>query len=457
MIRTFTASRGVSAPGLVLALAAGALAIGLAVPYQPALVAAVIAGAAAFLLSIRYPDGMSLVLLALSTISLQYLFEFEVAGLDLVSFYKLGILLLCLPAIMKYGVYGRYAWPVYALMAMVFTTYAFADLHPLLEAATPLTNFIGLAVPFVFLLIRWPRATTEKHVTLIAFMPLISVAFGALFQAGGLTTLIVNEFNGAFRLQGANIPAHLAFLAYIAFMVCVAEIKRTPERIGFYYVMMSVNLLILLLTGTRGPLVAAMLMVLVFVLDLTKQFMRGKAALIVPLAGFVTVLGTAVMLQLDNFRKRSFERTDGGMIDTSGRFEAWEFFLDGVRQSPWFGRGLGSVLVSNDGSIYAGFVVPHNEYIRFYYDGGIVGAVLLFGALFYVLRLVYTRTRDDVKPYAAAFMLGFVLYSITDNTLSTLQFIVPFCVYMNALQTNDDPEKGRLGYGENDVIRYRLR
>src|SRR5690606_26274736 len=108
-------------------------------------------------------------------------------------------------------------------------------------------------------------------------MPLISVGFGLLFQAGGLTTLLVNEFNGAMRLQGANIPAHLAFLAYIAFMVCVAEIKRSPHRIGFFYIMMSVNMLILLLTGTRGPLLAAMLMVLVFVLDLTKQFLKGKA------------------------------------------------------------------------------------------------------------------------------------------------------------------------------------
>jgi O-antigen ligase len=76
-------------------------------------------------------------------------------------------------------------------------------------------------------------------------------------------------------------------------------------------------------------------------------------------------------------------------------------------------------------------MVPHNEYIRFYYDGGIIGAVLLFAAILYVFRNVIRETAKELRLYIVALMIGFLIYSISDNTLSTLQFILPFCIYLN--------------------------
>src|SRR5690606_7745407 len=125
-----------------------------------------------------------------------------------------------------------------------------------------------------------------------------------------------------------------------------------------------------------------------------------------------------------------------------GRAEAWAFFLDGVKDSKLFGRGLGSVLVANDGSIYSGFVVPHNEYIRFYYDGGLFGACLLFMALILVFIRYGRKLAPQVRPYYLTFLLGLAIYTFTDNTLSTVQFIVPFCVYLCAL-INLSPANGR--------------
>ncbi|WP_373231288.1 O-antigen ligase family protein [Cohnella sp.] len=410
-----------------------ALVIGLAIAGEPVLAAAGVIGVTLFLFSAMSPERMSYVILITSVISIQYLVEIELMGMDMQSLYKIGILLISLPAVIRYGVYRRLSVPILAFMAMVPLTYLFADMHPLLTMSAPLKAFIGLASPFVILMIRWPRDVAELHIRLLCFLPLVSVAFGVMFEVTGVQPLFTSEFTGVLRLQGANIPAHLAFLAFIGFVVCLIEVKRSPHRMTFSYIMMAVNFLILLLTGTRGPLIAALAIILVFLFDLAKQFLKGKTALFLPLVGFIVILVVSVFLQLDNIKKRSFERETESVIDLSGRSEAWAFFIDGVKDSPWFGRGLGSVLVGNDGSLYKGFVVPHNEYIRFYFDGGIVGVTLVFASLLFVFVTLYKRLASGIKLFYIAFILGFLIYSISDNTLSTVQFILPFCAYLNAI------------------------
>jgi O-antigen ligase len=423
----------------LLFLLCGALLIGYAVPQEPMLVFVGVVGLTICLMSIIFPIGMSYVLLILSSISIQYIFEIEMMGLDLQSFYKLGLIFLSVPAMVQYGIHAKRTLPIVAITAIFFTTYLFADRHPLLTNAGPIVTYIGMTAPFILLLIKWPKSVSQMHIRLLCFLPLISVACGVLFHTMGLNPLFVTEYSGAIRLQGANIPPHLAFLAFVAFLVSMIEIKRSPHRMLFYYVMMGINFLILLLTGTRGPLVAALAVVIVFVYDLIKQFMKGKTGLIIPLFGFIAILIVSVWLQLDNFKKRSFEQQSDSTVNLSGRTEAWEFFLKGVEDSPWFGRGLGSALVSNDGTIDSSFSVPHNEYIRFYYDGGIIGAILMFGALLIVFRDVLRRVPMDIKLYMVAFIFGFFVYSISDNTISSIQFIVPFCVCLNAYANVSQP------------------
>jgi teichuronic acid biosynthesis protein TuaE len=430
-----------------------AFVIGLAIAGEPVLAAAGIIGVILFLFSAMSPERMSYVILITSVISIQYVVEIELAGMDMQSLYKIGILLISLPAIIRYGVYRRMSVPILAFMIMVPLTYLFADMHPLLTMSAPVKAFIGLASPFVLLMIRWPRHVIERHIRLLCLLPLVSVVFGFMFDITGIQPLFLPEFTGVLRLQGANIPAHLAFLAFIGFVVSMIEIKRSPHHMVFSYTMMVLNFMILILTGTRGPLIAALAIILIFVFDLFKQFLKGKIALILPLVGFVAILMGSIYLQLDNMKKRSFERETDSIIDLSGRSEAWTYFIDGVKDSPWFGRGLGAVLVGNDGSLYEGFVVPHNEYIRFYFDGGIVGVTLVFASLLFVFVALYRRLTPGIKLFYIAFIIGTLVYSISDNTLSTVQFILPFCVYLNAISHmphRTHPAKQGRGYDVQD-------
>lgn len=410
-----------------------ALLIGLAAVYQPLFALFGCSLLALLATTIHRPELIGYPVLLSTAVSINYVVVLPQGGVEILALYKLGILLLLVPCMAKNGMRLKLAHPLVALSAMLAITFAFADWHPRLTADIALKAFVGLALPFVFLTIRWSREATVRHIRMIALLPVVSVAVGALLQAAHAYSLLDVEFTGAVRVQGANIAPHLAMLAFVAIAVAFIEIKREPERAKFYYATLAVNFAILIATGTRGPLLALAAVAAVWFADTARRFLKGKAQLIVPLVCAIALVGGAGYAQWDNLMKRSYGRETATGIDLSGRAEAWEFFLDRAKDTPYTGLGLGAATVANDGTLYQGFVVPHNEYIRFYFDGGITGAALLFLSLLLVFAAVGRALAPPVRPYYAALVLGFLQYSLSDNTLSTVQFIIPFCWYLNGL------------------------
>lgn len=154
-------------------------------------------------------------------------------------------------------------------------------------------------------------------------------------------------------------------------------------------------------------MIALIPIILVYLFDQLKAFIKGRVSAIIPLILFVVAVAYMVIAQWDNYEMRSESK------GLSGRDVAWNYFIGKANEYPIFGRGLGSTLVANDGSIFSGFVVPHNEYIRFYYDGGLVGAILLFLSLLLVFRSVYFRLGGMIRLYFAGMIIGFLTYSLT--------------------------------------------
>lgn len=433
--------------------------MGMAVAYDAELAIPAFAGLAAVLAALLAPARMSMLLLALLAVSYQYVFEdaFTVSGLDLVALHKLAILGLFIPVLLRYGVAWFRLLPMAALAAAFLMTWLWGD--PSVSLQDSVKALIGLAAPLLFMLVRWPEGEAKRQLYLVLFLPLMCLAAGAVLQMAGLYRIYMIEFTGAFRLQGASIPAHLAFLAFAALATAILLWKRMPQNRGFLYVMIAANFIILLLTGTRGPLLAAIPLILVFLADLARLLAKGRSALVIPLFAITGLFALAVVWQWDNLLRRSFTRASSAWIDLSGREEAWRFFLERAAESPWFGHGLGSVLTANDGSLYTGFAVPHNEYIRFYHDSGLLGAALLFVSLLAVLLHAAKGLPSGGKVYWAAFVAGFLLYSFTDNTLSTLQFMVPFCLVISAYGRTGTPVSGRkeVPHGENRAVRRPVR
>jgi teichuronic acid biosynthesis protein TuaE len=410
-----------------------ALFLGTAVTYQPGLAIVAVSLIILLAVSISRPEVISYFVLVTTAISINFLYNGSLFGMEILSLYKLAIVALLIPCILVNGLRFRLSHPLWVMVILVFITFGFSIWLPQMTASIAVKAFIGLSLPFVFLLINWKKEVAERHIRIICMLPLVSVMAGILLQAANLHSLLDVEFTGAVRIQGANIPAHLAMLAFMGVAIPFIEIKRNPKHIRFFYTMLALNFFILIGTGTRGPILALVLMLLYYFYDILGQYLKGRTLYLIPLVCSFLLVIAAVFMQLDNMKKRSFERTTETGIDLSGRAEAWEYFLNKAADSPWTGRGLGAVTVANDGTLYRGFVVPHNEYIRFYFDGGYIGATLLLLSLLTVFILIYKVLAPTVKPYYLLFIAAFLIYSFSDNTLSTVQFIIPFCWYLNCL------------------------
>ncbi|WP_235950217.1 O-antigen ligase family protein [Paenibacillus apii] len=422
-----------------------ALFLGTTVIYMPAVAVAAVGLLLLLVVSLTRPDYISYFVLLTTAISINFLYGGSLFGMEILSLYKLAMLALLVPCILVNGLRFKLSYPLWALAAIVFMTFTVSIWLPEMTSQIAVKAFIGLSLPFMFLLINWKKEVAERQIRLICLLPAVSLVVGALLQAAHLHPMLNVEFTGAVRVQGANIPSHLAMLAFLGTVIPFIELKRNPGHERFFYTILAVNFMTLIATGTRGPLLALIPMALYYFLDIFRRYLKGKTRYLIPLLCSVAVIAGAVFMQWDNIKKRSFERQTSDGIDLSGRSEAWTYFLDKASGSPLSGRGLGAVTVANDGTLFIGFVVPHNEYIRFYFDGGYIGSTLLWLSLMAVFLLVYRALAPPVKMYYLLLIAAFLIYSFSDNTLSTVQFIIPFCWYLNCLyrasQPTDSPQK----------------
>jgi len=385
---------------------------------------------------INKPIRLIYISLILSSISISEILNITISGLDATSIYKLLIIVLMISAMKVYGIETNYIYPLLALFILMVFSYTFSNLHPRLNQLDPLIAFTGLAAPFFILIVKFGKINSERLVKIILLLPIISVFIGSLLNLLGIHPFIIQEYSGAFRLQGSNIAPHLAMLAFLGITIGLVELKRKNKNKGYYFFIICVNFLILLSTGTRGPLVALSLIILVYIGDNIIGYLKGKVLLIIPLISFLSITIAIIISQWSNFITRTFnDFTPDSGVNISGREIAWRYFFESSKGFELFGRGLGSVLVANDGSLYAGFTVPHNEFIRFYFDGGIIGLLLFIGSISYVLIKLYIILPKHIKLYYLSLVLGLFVYSLVDNTLSTPQFIIPFCFYIIALKS----------------------
>ncbi len=116
---------------------------------------------------------------------------------------------------------------------------------------------------------------------------------------------------------------------------------------------------------------------------------------------------------------------------TSGRTHAWSLYMEQAHRRPWLGNG------GNASAIFGMYNIqglekwhhPHNEYIRIYFDYGILGVIFFWGALAYsVYDLLKLRTHvgspfvDQAITFVISGLLLIPLLSITGNVLVYVAF-----------------------------------
>lgn len=289
----------------------------------------------------------------------------------------------------------------------------------------------GLIFPFVFLLYfaisnLWSNnpeniSSTLKHVFyLITFICLYRQAeklgykkyvMGAAFIGMTLlsiitlimvdkTNLITNRLNNAFPWAPDNVIDLGGYMA-IGIFCGIIFIRETGKN--WLYLLMPILLASLLLTQSRGPLIAFIAaFVLLFIINprYTKQHI---------LYGSLVLAAVVAVVYLTDFSNIFINRLESLYQQSFIRFGIWQHTLEVAKQKPIWGWGYDQNLVFVN-SIGQNISTTHTIYLSSFLKGGLVGFTLLMATIGYGLLQVRKHLRENQKAEASIFIFSLIYY-----------------------------------------------
>ncbi len=232
------------------------------------------------------------------------------------------------------------------------------------------------------------------------------------------------------------------FIAIPLGMLFAGSIR--PDKRLLYVTAIALMGASLLLSGSRGGLVA-LLATVIFLVIVTargsgtkKLVLRGAMSLLL----LAAVVGGAIFVGGDTSLTRIVD-TAGSKDVTTGRFEIWGVTLKMIAADMPLGSGLGAFGVAytrfDEGSGLARVEQAHNDYLQVLSDAGIPG--LLIGAAFlYFLYLAGRRglrarnlIRRGIATGALAGIFAILIHSVFDFVLHTSAVSITFVLLLSLL------------------------
>lgn len=377
-------------------------------------------------LSWRLTTGAMAVALAALAIRPQLLLDGPPVGVGWGLHQTLLVLALMVNA-WQHGVRRSINWPILALAAVLALNLLFSDLDPKVGLGLMVEGFAVLALPWTFTQVVLAPGSRRACALVIASLPSLSVALGAVLQAAGMRAFYTHRLEGA-----TGNAAVFAVLAFTGFAVAMHESTRPGQR---WSLLAAINLALVVLSGTRMAILASGLLLLVYVAvssSLRAQWRQRRTELL--LGGAVVVAALAYYWPTLLWRIYSVKR---GSLRLSNRDEIWSFYYDQFLQSPLSGRGLGAGFVAPDW-LDAMLPVPHNEYLHLLVVGGVVGLVACMVAIaLWFRQLLKTVSRSD-RPFLIALLPALGAYATTENVLIYPTGLALFA-YLGVLLTRPAP------------------
>ncbi len=342
---------------------------------------------------------------------------------------KIITLAACIALIALLGPDKRFAKNLYFYLITAFGCYFLADQYYVgLSFPNFLKAVIGGGLFFLILVVDF-KSYIKSISTAYLILPFLMVPISfVLSKVLGFNTNIGDD-----RFGAGIASAHYAFLGYFAvILACYHSLNR--DR--FSFLLYGGCLVLLLASGSRGPLIAALVPSLLLVKFLKRPAVRQKLWFLLPI--IVVVLVKFISMMIARTEMETFNAE--GSINLSGRDVAWEYFLKQVHGLNLFGAGLGSTSDITKGvkdfNLYL-FVAPHNEFIRFFMELGYIGATLFFLNVFLIFRFVYKNSTKQTKKFLVLAFIGFMVITIFDNTFSTIQSYLPLALILKFILTTE--------------------
>ena len=267
------------------------------------------------------------------------------------------------------------------LFLVLFAVAALATNLTSLVPASTLPQTVMLAGMTGFLIFTYRRRWTSKE-TILGDVRMVFILITAL-QFVAVASVPVGQqwaFDPDYgRFRGLFSNANYAGMMSAIGLAVGLYLLRVQRRRAAVLASMAVLLAGMLMSGSRGSLLAIGAALLVLVLS------RAGRKVIIPmgvLAGIAAVFALLVNPWVFDGVDRFFIRDSASTDVTSGRLEIYEGMLRLFSQSPFTGTGYRSVeALSPDASGLAG----HNIYLTILTETGLFGALFFVGLVFVVL------------------------------------------------------------------------
>ncbi len=255
----------------------------------------------------------------------------------------------------------------------------------------------------------------------------------------GDTTFTDTERTTMSLFGGVSDPNY--FCGFFIFPIAVSLKKAAENKkyIGLCLPLIILGIYVVILSGSRGGLLAVGVTLVAFVVLYSRNIWRMIIALLILAASAVLFWTIVVPILPENIAERmSIE----SVIESRGTYrgDIWKSMLNEIKNSSWqwlTGRGINSEHVLMMGGRLE-TVVAHNGFIQTLYDQGVIGLLLFSGLSFSaIFRNIKKRT------YIAVGMIGILTLTLGLTLNPSMKSFWNLIMYAGlAFTENSNPSKG---------------
>lgn len=359
-------------------------------------------------------------LLMTSTLCMTYFVQNVVVFQSVIYFLVFILFLLCKKTILKPSI--KTCMNLYIIFALLYVMRAFIELELLnhiqeLYANNSTVYFFlitGLLLPAFFV----PKLINTQSYNSVFFILSIIICISLFISLYNIFTgnviLTADQRIQANERLGVIQYGHLGLTGALTGYLCYAQKSNTKIVRLFGIVAIAIGLISMLMAGTRGALISAIVIIAVYLLAHAK--MRSFIILIIVtliifqflyyVESIFESLGAASMMRIIRFF------SEGG-DQSSGRSEIWLHAINNILESPIWGV---SCFWSSDGGE---ITYVHNSFIEVTYALGFLGlfvfAKLNFVAIKACIHSIKSSNFNDIA--FSFFYLQYFTYTIFSDSI----------------------------------------
>jgi putative inorganic carbon (hco3(-)) transporter len=275
---------------------------------------------------------------------------------------------------------GREVFAKTPLNGMIFGFGASAVLSAMSSGLTTIAaQDVGRLVILVLLmvnLVNTPKRYQQVSTTILAFTFYLAGYSIYLYFTGGA----LNE-HGLLRSQATGIfsdPNDTAGTIVAGLGLALFRARMEQKLLRWVYISVSaIFFWAILLTNSRGGMLALMLLAIIFVFLTVRNKLKALSILLV---------AVVPLMLLSSSRMRNF---DVGDESANQRFWYWTNGVEQLIQNPLLGVGYQGFSEVNGG------MTAHNSFVLCFAETGLIGYFFWMGCLYYSFRTSQTNAKSD--------------------------------------------------------------